>query len=695
MRRYFCIFLILILSIFIVGCSGTSFDKDKDIQKVKIAVVLKETNKSHWDRIMQLVQKNISESTDLYPIYEFYDEDNNDIMRLAYDLARDESIVAVIGCESETNTETLAYQMSRLKTLKPMFTFNTSQEVIRKYATNGFMWGLCESDITQSEVLLTRIALEHPSQRVSLLANKGTYGQTFVDWFAFQAQELGLRPGEIYVYEDISEIEGYVKKMNTSNDVCLYVPSNYEDALVMVEHANQYSSYYSHKAFDKKLLSALKEKNSDIFYYMSGASLVADPSSGFQNIYESRYNEAPIFGEAQVYDAIMITCLAYAASKTFDITVNQAVAKILAIKEDGLGDWTKDGIAYAYESIVERETLPAMSGAIGKWSFVPDKHTIVQYSTYALQYMLGYQFHITDYLSRGGGKNTSSVTGAWEWDKTIDQEFQENQDDFDYGELVHNKAVIVAASSGWNNYRHQADALDMYHYLKSQGFKDDDIILIMADDIAYNTKNPYPGAVYREEGGKNLYEDIIIDYKLSSLTPQDFRDIMMGNTSEKLSETLETGKQDNIFIFWSGHGKQGSLVWDKNEKSVTGEFMSQLFKDMHSAGKFRNIFAMIETCYAGSVAKVCEGIPGLLLMTAANDKETSKAEGFSSVMGTYLTNSFTDAVLSAIAKSYPSLASLYHEAFRSTMGSHVMLYNVDYFGNVYSHFTTEFMMDLN
>lgn len=692
MKSYFYIFLFLVLSVLVLGCSGSSLDKEKAVQKVKIAVVLKEENRAHWDRIMQLAQKNISEATDIYPVFEFYDEDSNNIMRLAYDLARDESIVAVIGCEGEENTETLAYQFSRLKTHKPMFTFNTSQEVIRKYATQGFMWGLSESDITQSEVLLTHIAIGYPSQQVSLLASKGSYGQTFVDWFAFQAQELGLKPGNIYIYEDISEIEAYMEILNSSNGTYLCVPANYEEAIVMVENVGFRAPYFTHKAFDNKLLDALKDKNFDIYYAMNGATLVADPSSGFQNIYESRYNETPIFGEAQVYDAIMITSLAYAASKTFDISVNQAVSKILSMGDKGLGDWTKDGIAYAYESIVERKTIPAMSGAIGRWSFVPDKHTIIQYSTYAIQYMSGLQFHITDYLSRGGGKNTSSVTGAWEWDKVMDQDFKENQDDYDYGLIAHNKAVIVAASSEWSNYRHQADALDMYHYLKSQGFQEDDIILIMADDIANNPKNPYPGAVYRVKGGKNVYQDVVVDYKLSELTPQDFRNIMMGNSSEHLSEVLETSKQDNIFLFWSGHGRQGSLLWNKDEKTITGDFMSQLFKDMYSAGKYRNIFAMIETCYAGSVAKACEGIPGLLLMTAANDKETSKAEGYSSEMGTYLTNSFTDAVLNVISKSYPSLASLYHETFRSTMGSHVMLYNVENFGNVYSHFITEFMM---
>ena len=59
-------------------------------------------------------------------------------------------------------------------------------------------------------------------------------------------------------------------------------------------------------------------------------------------------------------------------------------------------------------------------------------------------------------------------------------------------------AVLVAASEGWKNYRHQADVLGMYQYLKEKGYDDDHIILIMADDLAYNEKNPLQGVVRRE-----------------------------------------------------------------------------------------------------------------------------------------------------------------------------------------------------
>lgn len=62
-------------------------------------------------------------------------------------------------------------------------------------------------------------------------------------------------------------------------------------------------------------------------------------------------------------------------------------------------------------------------------------------------------------------------------------------------------ALIVAASSGWENYRHQAGAYLMYQMLKSNGLDDDHILLVSEDDIARHSINPTPGRILPPEGG--------------------------------------------------------------------------------------------------------------------------------------------------------------------------------------------------
>ena len=187
-----------------------------------------------------------------------------------------------------------------------------------------------------------------------------------------------------------------------------------------------------------------------------------------------------------------------------------------------------------------------------------------------------------------------------------------------------------------------------------------------------------------------------MDYKLDQITPFDLKNILLGKSSEKLPVVLDADEHDNVLLLWSGHGSPGALDWNKNQKTINGNFMAGLFKEMHSAGKYRKLFGMIEACYAGSVATKCVGVPNLLLMTASNEQETSKAELYDSLWKTYLTNSFTLAALKALQgknSNYLSIRDLYSETFSQTMGSHVTLYNTENFGNVFFNFVNDYFVN--
>lgn len=49
-----------------------------------------------------------------------------------------------------------------------------------------------------------------------------------------------------------------------------------------------------------------------------------------------------------------------------------------------------------------------------------------------------------------------------------------------------NWAVLVAGSSGYDNYRHQADVCHAYQILHKNGIPDENIVVMMYDDIAHN-----------------------------------------------------------------------------------------------------------------------------------------------------------------------------------------------------------------
>jgi glycosylphosphatidylinositol transamidase (GPIT) subunit GPI8 len=329
---------------------------------------------------------------------------------------------------------------------------------------------------------------------------------------------------------------------------------------------------------------------------------------------------------------------------------------------------------------------PAISGATGRLDFDSQYYTTIRSTSYARWITYKGKMIIIDYYSRSGEGNSSSPVAAWEWKKQHMQDFGESGNEIVYPELKGNYAVLVAASEGWKNYRHQADVLGMYHYLKRKGYDDDHIILIMADDIAYNEKNPLQGVVRREIGGDNLYKDLQIDYKLGDLTLEDLKRILTGEPSEKYPVTLGSSENDNVLFFWSGHGTKKGWLW-KEMENLSPEFAREMF----SAMKFRKQFAIIETCYSGVVGEGCIGIPGLLMMTAANSYETSKADAMDEELMVYLSNTFTSSILSCF-ESNPNtvIRDLYLHAFDKTNGSHVTVYNSDWYGSLYLNDMSEY-----
>lgn len=124
----------------------------------------------------------------------------------------------------------------------------------------------------------------------------------------------------------------------------------------------------------------------------------------------------------------------------------------------------------------------------------------------------------------------------------------------EYKPLKDKWALLVQASSDWDDYRHQADVLNVYQMLKQYGWDDDHIILVVSDNIANNKNNLYQGEVRCSTNGAELYKTAKIDYSTDSLTVDDIKNIMLGNKSSHLPVVLNTSDESNVLLFWSGRG---------------------------------------------------------------------------------------------------------------------------------------------
>uniref|UniRef100_A0A0K0F585 GPI-anchor transamidase n=1 Tax=Strongyloides venezuelensis TaxID=75913 RepID=A0A0K0F585_STRVS len=61
---------------------------------------------------------------------------------------------------------------------------------------------------------------------------------------------------------------------------------------------------------------------------------------------------------------------------------------------------------------------------------------------------------------------------------------------------VNNWAILVDTSRFWQNYRHASNVLLLYDRIKALGIPDSNIILMMADNIPCNARNPYAGMFF-------------------------------------------------------------------------------------------------------------------------------------------------------------------------------------------------------
>lgn len=653
-------------------------------EEVRVAVVLplEDEMAGHWKHCLEWAMQNIETAQrgivgGIRIELEWYDENELDIERLFNELSVREDVDAVIGPFYSEHTWVAARQCAKYN--KTLFTISSSAEMVRSFAEGGFLWVLTETDIAQCEVLLSK-AMTYGAKRVALLAKEDVYGQTFIDWFAFQAKEFGLEVAGIVSYTDATVGDGFRQCADYDADFMICVPSSVENLQDMVATRKGIPGLvsrqlYSDVAFSATVLDRLGKDAEGL----EGIAMSPDPVSGFQVSYEVKFGDQPVLGEAHMYDALCL--IAYAAFKmqiegTDDM--NEALCSLVDGRGMNMGSWMAEDMRLVFKAIAKGDT-PDIDGATGSLEFDSKVYTNVLHSVYANWIVYDGKFLILDYNTSDGGKRVEETLAGWNWKVMQMQEIDQDQIAPVYPEMHEKWALLVAASTGWENCRHQADVLEIYRLLKRQGYRDDHIVMIMEDDIADNVKNPEPGVIKVRPDGENLYSGMEIDYRLSDLSPVDIEAILAGKRDERLPEVIAASEYDNIFVFWSGHGEYGEMLWGKND-AVKEYDMRKILESLSENGNYRKMLWMVETCYAGSVARASGGIPGVMFITAADENETSKADVFSNKLNVWMSNRFTSTFQDLIDKEPGiSIRDLYYGLFQNTVGSHVMCNSQDLF----------------
>ncbi|KAF9225768.1 hypothetical protein BS17DRAFT_729873 [Gyrodon lividus] len=212
---------------------------------------------------------------------------------------------------------------------------------------------------------------------------------------------------------------------------------------------------------------------------------------------------------------------------------------------------------------------------------------------------------------------------------------------------TNNWAVLVCASRYWFNYRHMANALGMYRTVKRLGIPDSNIILMLADDVACNTRNKFPGSVYAKAGRHlDLYgENIEVDYRGYEVTVENFIRLLTGRVDPSVprSKRLLTDDRSNIFVYMTGHGGNEFLKFQDNEE-ISAFDIADAFEQMWQKKRYNEIFFMIDTCQANTMYSQFYS-PNILATGSSEIEENSYSHENDNDIGVSVIDSYTHFVL--------------------------------------------------
>lgn len=728
--RIKCLYILII--IFLI-CSCDKVDmKQSWLQgpsewvTAKVAVVLplsgEGSDKERYERISRMFEENVikaqynlSEGVKLE--LEWIDENTVDIRKFAEELYYRDDVMALIGPLRNENVEIVADAI--YKKGMPMFVMTSSESIVRKYSSGTagvkvkepFLWSMSATDMVQSNIILAKAGCVG-AEKLSLICPENAYGDTFYKWVPQFTGEMSLTLVDNVRYSDTRELQYEFERIcKSETEAVICALNDTEEAKIVLEIANDNPEapkiFFTGSVFNSSLFrsGALAEG-------AEGFSMYPSPYTGFLQAYQTRFDELPMHMEAQLYDSLLLTLISFAYHHYSggSISMNRVLARLSDLPltdntelheslfwETGTPVWDHAALRECVLEPARQGKFPEFNliGALGNIKFAKDSYTTLSNSIYMNWMIHDGQPHILDFIDESGVK-FSSYVGTWEWLKLMEDLENDTNSKYEVTLWDGNKAVLICGSEGWYNYRHQADLLYVYNTLKKNHFTDDDIILIMRDDIAYNPKNPHQGVIRVSPEGENLYQDVVIDYRADTLSTKDIEDILIGNKSERLSTVLESTDKDNVLIYWTGHGTEKSFSWMERGEKFTDVQMGQTVRKMYEDRKYMSMLIFAEPCYSGSVVKAIEGIPLVLGLSAASDDESSYAENFNSELGVWMCDRFTLNLINIYENfRYTDLLETYKKLNSSTLGSHVQIYNTAEFYNLGDCMLWNYMYNLN
>lgn len=205
-------------------------------------------------------------------------------------------------------------------------------------------------------------------------------------------------------------------------------------------------------------------------------------------------------------------------------------------------------------------------------------------------------------------------------------------------------ALLVAGSNDYYNYRHQADVCHAYQILHKNGIPDENIIVMMYDDIAYNEENPTKGIIINQPNGSDVYGGVLKDYTGQFVNSTNFLKVLTGDARGMKGigsgRVIKSGPNDHVFVNFVDHGAPGLLAFPSDE--LYADDLIKALKQMADKKQFAQLVFYVEACESGSMFdSLLPDDLNIFAVTAADPNESSYACYYDSTRQTYLGDVFS------------------------------------------------------
>ena len=116
-------------------------------------------------------------------------------------------------------------------------------------------------------------------------------------------------------------------------------------------------------------------------------------------------------------------------------------------------------------------------------------------------------------------------------------------------------------------------------------------------------RNPFPGKIFNEPNGNDVYGGVKIDYWGNDVNTQVFMNVLKGNRSGNAGKgsgrVLESSSIDNVFVYYTDHG--GYHIIGTPNGYFNKDYLFETFSFMHESKMFNNLLFYLEACDAGSM----------------------------------------------------------------------------------------------